>query len=164
MTLKNLRSSQQLNLSAILKTETLWNNEQIWWQACGQDGWKYHGADHHQLKAVNSFKSNYKLLTAVDSCLQLWHRDKLLPALITVPSCRQLWYQFQVVETIWCQLWQLLQPSTALTAFTSLCHQQKSIHSILTRSWHQGCTGQPFFASGRGGVGQRKKSSGRGNS
>ena len=133
MTLKNLRSSQQLNLSAILKTETLWNNEQIWWQACGQDGWKYHGADHHQLKAVNSFKSNYKLLTAVESCLQLWHRDKLLPALITVPSCRQLWYQFQVVETIWCQLWQLLQPSTALTAFTSLCHQQKSIHSIFNK-------------------------------
>ena len=27
----------------------------------------------------------------------------------------------------------------------------------------QGCTGQPFFASGRGGAGQRKKLSGPGN-
>ena len=66
----NLSSSQQLILSDILKTERLWNNEQIWWQARGQDGWKYHAADHCQLKAANRFKSSFginsKLLKQVD--------------------------------------------------------------------------------------------------
>ena len=111
--------SQQLNLSAIPKIE----NSTV--RKCQASG-------HRQLQAVNSFRSYYKLLTAltaVTSCRQLWQVLQavtsidncytLLPALTAVKGCCQLWQLIKDVVRFdicykqffisCCQLWQLLQ-------------------------------------------------------
>ena len=95
----NLSSSQQLILSDILKTERLWNNEQIWWQARGQDGWKYHAADHCQLKAANRLMSSF----GINSKLSVYYTPSCTILHHLAPSCTIL-HHLALSGTIlqWC--------------------------------------------------------------
>ena len=118
----NLRWFQQLILSPILKTKTLRNNGEYWSQAL----------DHGQLKAVNSFGSNSKLLTALSALTRSGKLSQLLPALTAVVSfhsCYELSMALTAVASF-DSCYKLLPALIAVTSCPQLQHLLQAVSSF----------------------------------